>query len=482
MFASVLGSAVTQPINIIPAIVFIVVILRARAWYNDDGIPAVKAKIPVIGNFIEYAKDMEGYVRQVGKKYGEVFKINLLLSNTVWLNGTALNREYLFTREDVWSFGDGMGVFLNKVVVPNFFDHLRLFVGSLSRGISNNAAVAHYANVAECETEKVIESWGSRDEPLALFKDMSNIVHKIIVRCMMGPDFYQHSDELFELLHVMEANLANLWNFLLPEWVPHPSAKKLWAARDRTQEIFRIRLAEREKEPEKWKKELDYISYTLRDPATAHLKDKYSALHTVLMFAAHTSTVAGVAWTIIELLKNPEYLARLRKELEANPNPDESEFLHALMKETTRHYVAFNDLRFARQPKTLTNSSSKKPFTIPAGTMVSISPYITHHDPSLWERPNEYLPERWIADPMLQKKLNEGNHIRYLPFGAGSHRCPGEKMALMMMRTIVAKIVMTCDISWPEGQSNQDTTKLDFGKIGSPWLTGDIRVNIKPKA
>lgn len=151
------------------------------------------------------------------------------------------------------------------------------------------------------------------------------------------------------------------------------------------------------------------------------------------------------------------------------------------MKETVRHYVAFNDLRFTRQPKTLTNADSKKPITIPAGTMVSISPYITHHDPSIWNNPNEYLPERWIDESNLQKKMNEGNNIRYLPFGAGSHRCPGEKMALMMMRTIVAKIVMTCDMGWPVGEANQNTTDLDFAKIGSPWLKGDIRVKIQPK-
>ncbi|EFQ97312.1 hypothetical protein MGYG_00353 [Nannizzia gypsea CBS 118893] len=481
MFVDYIRTALTQPINIIPAIIVLIVIFKIRAWSKDDGIPSVKSNIPVVGNLLDYAKDMEKYVRESGKKYGQVFQINLLLTNTIWLNSPALNKEYLFAREDVWSFGDGMGVFLNKVVVPNFFDQLRVLVGSLSRGISNNAAITHYTNLAGIETEKAIADWADRKEPLNLFKDTSYIVHKIIVQCMMGPDFYDAADELFDLLHVMEANLGSIWNFILPEWLPYPAAKKLWAARDRTKEIFNVRLAAREKEPEKWKKELDYISYTLRDPVTAHLKDKYSALHTVLMFAAHTSTVAGVAWTIIELLRNPQYLERLRKELAANPNPEESEFMGALMKETVRHYVAFNDLRFTRQPKTLTNADSKKPITIPAGTMVSISPYITHHDPSIWANPNEYLPERWIDEPNLQKKMNEGNNIRYLPFGAGSHRCPGEKMALMMMRTIVAKIVMTCDMDWPAGQANQNTTDLDFAKIGSPWLKGDIRVKIQPK-
>lgn len=141
-------------------------------------------------------------------------------------------------------------------------------------------------------------------------------------------------------------------------------------------------------------------------------------------------------------------------------------------------------MRLARQPKTLTNTSTKKPITVPAGVMVSISPYLTHHDPATWESPDEYLPERWLKEPDLAKKVNSGGHVRYVPFGAGSHRCPGERMALMMMKTIVAKVVTQCDISWPEGGGNQDLTltNLDFGKIGSPWSKEEIRVTVKPRA
>lgn len=114
--------------------------------------------------------------------------------------------------------------------------------------------------------------------------------------------------------------------------------------------------------------------------------------------------------------------------------------------------------------------------TIPEGTIVSISPYLTHHDPAAWERPDEYLPERWLADANLAKKMNDSGQLRYIPFGAGSHRCPGEKMAILISKTVVSSIVSNCGISWGEGSSEQTLGGLDFSKVGSPWLKGDVQV------
>lgn len=99
MFVDYIRTALTQPINIIPAIIILFVIFKIRAWSKDDGIPSVKSNIPIVGNLLDYAKDMEKYVRESGKKYGQVFQINLLLTNTIWLNSPALNKEYLFARE-----------------------------------------------------------------------------------------------------------------------------------------------------------------------------------------------------------------------------------------------------------------------------------------------------------------------------------------------------------------------------------------------
>lgn len=198
-----------------------------------------------------------------------------------------------------------MGMFLNKLLVPNYFDHLRAFVGSLSRGTTRQVTLDHYSQVAKEETLKAIKAMSLDAEhgtDSELFEEVSFLIHKIIVRCLMGQDFYDHHvSELFDLLHVMEANVGSILHTILPSWVPHKPARELWAARDRVREIFELRLRERELHPEVWKDAPDYIAYTLRDPATAHLTSFYAAHHTLLMFAAHTSTVANASWTIVEV-------------------------------------------------------------------------------------------------------------------------------------------------------------------------------------
>lgn len=118
----------------------------------------------------------------------------------------------------------------------------------------------------------------------------------------MGPDFFSiNGAELYDLLHGTEADIGNVLNFILPDWVPHPAALRLRRRRDRIREIFQERLEEREAHPDQWENAQDYISYTLKDSATAHLNHLYAAHHTLLMFAAHTSTVASISWTILEV-------------------------------------------------------------------------------------------------------------------------------------------------------------------------------------
>ncbi|MFE9424856.1 cytochrome P450 [Kitasatospora sp. NPDC006697] len=62
--------------------------------------------------------------------------------------------------------------------------------------------------------------------------------------------------------------------------------------------------------------------------------------------------------------------------------------------------------------------------TIPAGEVVSVSPYLLHHDERVWPDPQEFRPERW-----------SGPHRPgpYLPFGAGPFTCAGAAVAQELM-------------------------------------------------
>lgn len=133
-------------------------------------------------------------------------------------------------------------------------------------------------------------------------------------------------------------------------------------------------------------------------------------------------------------------------------------------------------LRLSRQSINLPASN----MGIPQGSVVSISPYLTHHDPAVYQKADQWRPERWLEEPDLAKRVNSMGQLGYMPFGAGVHRCPGEKLAGIIAAAVIGTLVEQYDITWGK-RGEVETTDLDFSKIGSPWLKGDASVAIRKR-
>lgn len=153
-----------------------------------------------------------------------------------------------------------------------------------------------------------------------------------------------------------------------------------------------------------------------------------------------------------------------------------SETLNACLKETGRHYSGVTMLRLAEKESTLPNG-----MVVPKGSVVSISPYLTHHDPDLYQRPDEWSPDRFLDDPDLPKRVNADGKIGFLPFGYGSHRCPGEKFAWVMMAIVLGRLLRDYEVRWPTGKEAQDTSTLDLNKIGAPWAKEGVFITVEKK-
>jgi sterol 14alpha-demethylase len=61
-----------------------------------------------LNNAHEYAIRPIELVRKADAQCGRIFSIQVLTVYNVWLRGNELNKTYLETKEDVWSFGGGM--------------------------------------------------------------------------------------------------------------------------------------------------------------------------------------------------------------------------------------------------------------------------------------------------------------------------------------------------------------------------------------
>jgi cytochrome P450 len=65
-------------------------------------------------------------------------------------------------------------------------------------------------------------------------------------------------------------------------------------------------------------------------------------------------------------------------------------------------------------------------FRVPVGTNVLVGVYAMHRDPSLWDHPERFDPERFAPG-----HAGDRSRWQYLPFGAGPRSCVGDHFAML---------------------------------------------------
>lgn len=156
--------------------------------------------------------------------------------------------------------------------------------------------------------------------------------------------------------------------------------------------------------------------------------------------------------TLYYLLRNPRVLTKLREELDLVLNREDIvapwdkvkglPFLKACIDEALRLAppVAANLIR-RTPPGGFTVIDGE---VVPPNTNVSISAYTAHRDPTVFEDPETYQPERWLAKG--SDRLKEMLAV-FIPFSAGTRGCIGRNVSALMQMTCVATLVYHYDFA-----------------------------------
>jgi cytochrome P450 len=91
-------------------------------------------------------------------------------------------------------------------------------------------------------------------------------------------------------------------------------------------------------------------------------------------------------------------------------------------------------------PEGATLSIASGQLHLPGNSVVEVSPYSTHLDPTVFPNPTKFDPERW-ADKKEAMKLEKN----ILAFGAGRTICLGMHMGLMQLHMILANMIRSYD-------------------------------------
>jgi cytochrome P450 len=153
-----------------------------------------------------------------------------------------------------------------------------------------------------------------------------------------------------------------------------------------------------------------------------------------IFLAGHETTANALAWTFYLVGQHP----RVAKEqhdvlvgrVPAASDLPELRYTEMVLKEAMRLYPPF----WVVERKALAVDEIGG-FRIPAGSTVTLSQYVTHRHPSLWDDPEVFDPERFAP-----QKAEKVPRFAYFPFGCGPRQCIGGHFAMMEAALVLSMV------------------------------------------
>lgn len=190
--------------------------------------------------------------------------------------------------------------------------------------------------------------------------------------------------------------------------------------------------------------------------------DEITGMFISMMFAGHHTTSGTAAWTLIELLRHPEWMARSIADLDALTAEGEDVTYQGL-REIPNLEASLKEALRLHPPLILLMRLVRTPFDvcgvhIPEGKLVGASPAISNRIPEAFEDPDTFDPGRYIAP----RDEERGNPWNWIPFGAGRHRCVGAAFAQMQIKAIFAVLLRdwTFTMAQPSETYRNDHSKM----------------------
>jgi len=157
-----------------------------------------------------------------------------------------------------------------------------------------------------------------------------------------------------------------------------------------------------------------------------------------LFLAGHETSASALSWAMHLLSHSPQVQERMAVESAALRDRNvkagdlkQLELTWNVFRETLRLFPPVGFL-----PRQAAQTCPMRDKSVSKGASVMISPWLIQRHRTLWERPDEFDPDRYAND-----QSRESLRLAYLPFGMGPRVCIGATFALQEAVLILARVV-----------------------------------------
>lgn len=421
---------------------------------------------------------------QLSQTYGPLISLKLGMETLVVASSPAAAVEILKTNDRTFS---ARTVPHAVPLTASEIERLSFWGDALSDHLKNVRAICRAelfsAKSLEAQRrlwqEKVAEMVGSLRTKEGAAVDLGRVVFATVVNVfgnvlfsedIVGVEEERCCNEVRGFLRgiiqaISAPNLADFYPLFVGKFDPHGLRKKHRESSERMWGLWERVVRERRRSAEAELKNRDFLDALISRGFT---DEEINKLFEELLTAGIDTTTSTINRTMLELLSSPESMIKLQQELHSVLNQDsltdfpleQLPYLQACVKETLRLHPPAALLLAHRARETCLVMN----YTVPRDARVLVNVWAIGRDPTVWEEPVEYRPERFLNSTRDFK----GNDFELLPFGAGRRICPGLPMAAKIVPFLLAWLVYSFD--WSLLDATVDETFRATSQMVQPLL------------
>ncbi|KAK2967526.1 hypothetical protein RJ640_030397 [Escallonia rubra] len=431
---------------------------------KSTNLPPGPAPLPIIGSLHKLGDQPHQSLAKLAKDYGPVMSLKLGRVTTVVISSSAAAKEVLQKQDIAFSsrsIPDAVNAHsqsrfsvvwlpvgsrwrsLRKILNSNIFSGSRLDANQHLRSKKVEELLSYCRK--SCQAGEAV------DVGRAAFRTSLNLLSNTMFSKDLADPYQDSAKEFKELVGsiMAEAGRPNLVDYfpVLKKIDPQGIRRRMTVHFGKVIELFHGLINER-LELRRLNKPVgsnDVLDVLLN--IAEEIPDEIDITHIErlcldLFVAGSDTTSSTLEWAMAELLLNPVTMAKAKAELEQvigkgkiieEADVSRLPYLQCIVKEALRMHPAVPFLI----PRRVEVDVEACGYTVPKGAQVLVNVWAIGRDPTLWEDPLSFNPERFLASDLDIR----GRDFELIPFGAGRRICPGLPLAIRMVPVMLGSLI-----------------------------------------
>ncbi|MCK0438476.1 cytochrome P450 [Gordonia alkaliphila] len=421
------------------------------------------------GHLTELATDPIALFWRVREECGDIGMFQLADREIVLVSGAAANEEFFRAPDELLDqaaaypfmtpvFGEGV-VFDTSPERRSEMLHNQALKGPHMK---------QHAVTIPAEVERMIADWGDEGE-IDLLEFFGELTLYTSSSCLIGRKFREELNaHIADLYHDLEKGTDPM--AYVDAHADIESFRRRDAARAELVEFISGVMEGRIANPPADKDDRDLmdvlVSVRNEDGTLMFSPDTVTGIFISMMFAGHHTTSGTAAWTLLELLRNPDYLDQVVAELDdiyEDKGEGRAEYSFAAMRQIPKLEAALKETLRLHPPLIVLMRVVQEDFVIEghqvrAGQTIAVSPAVSNRLPQDFPNPDAFDPDR----NLVPRQEDLANRWTWIPFGAGRHRCVGAQFAMMQLKAIFSVLLQNYEfeLAQPADSYRNDHSKM----------------------